>query len=68
MFYLQARGIPEVEARRLVVRGFFVELVQRIGVPEVEQRLMSAIEAELAASVGAPAPSVDPRAEAEVTA
>ena len=68
LFYLQARGIPEVEARRLVVRGFFVELVQRIGVPEVEQRLMSAIEAELAASVGAPPSSVDPRAEAEVTA
>ena len=39
LFYLQARGIPEIEARRLVVRGFFAELVQRIGVPEVEERL-----------------------------
>ena len=27
LFYLQARGIPEDEARRLVVRGFFAELV-----------------------------------------
>ena len=48
LFYLQARGIPEIEARRLVVRGFFAELVQRIGVPDVEQRLMASIEAELA--------------------
>ena len=68
LFYLQARGIPETEARRLVVRGFFAELVQRIGVPEVEQRLMTAIEAELAASVGGTPASLDPRAEAEVTA
>ena len=35
LFYLQARGIPEAEARRLVVRGFFVELIQQIGVPEL---------------------------------
>ena len=33
LFYLQARGIPEDEARRLVVRGFFAELIQQIGVP-----------------------------------
>ena len=55
LFYLQARGIPEIEARRLVVRGFFAELVQRIGVPSVEERLMASIEAELASSVGAAA-------------
>jgi Fe-S cluster assembly protein SufD len=47
IFYLQARGIPEAEARRLVVRGFFAEIVQRIGVPAVADRLMAAIEAEL---------------------
>jgi Fe-S cluster assembly protein SufD len=47
LFYLQARGIPAEEARRLVVRGFFAELIARIGVPEVEARLLEAIEAEL---------------------
>jgi len=47
LFYLQARGITEAEARRLVVRGFFVELIRRIGIPSIEDRLMSAIEAEL---------------------
>lgn len=47
LFYLQARGIPEAEARRLVVRGFFVELIQRISVPAVADRLMTAIENEL---------------------
>jgi Fe-S cluster assembly protein SufD len=47
LFYLQARGIPQAEARRLVVRGFFAEVVQRIGVPAVADRLMAAIEAEL---------------------
>ena len=47
LFYLQSRGIPEDQARRLVVRGFFAELVARIGVPEIEERLIAAIEAEL---------------------
>jgi Fe-S cluster assembly protein SufD len=47
LFYLQARGIREDEARRLVVRGFFAELIHRIGVPAIEDRLMSAVEAEL---------------------
>ena len=47
LFYLQARGITEEEARRLVVRGFLTEVVQQIGAPELEARLQLAIEAEL---------------------
>jgi Fe-S cluster assembly protein SufD len=47
LFYLQARGIPADEARRLVIRGFFGELIARIGIPELEQRITDAIEAEL---------------------
>jgi Fe-S cluster assembly protein SufD len=51
LFYLMSRGIPQVEARRLVVRGFFAELIGQIGVPEIEKRLMSAIERELETSM-----------------
>ncbi|MFF8605350.1 Fe-S cluster assembly protein SufD [Streptomyces sp. NPDC015346] len=51
LFYLMARGIPETEARRLVVRGFFAELVQQIGLPDVQERLITKIEAELEATV-----------------
>ena len=40
LFYLQARGIDEDTARRLVVRGFFASIVGRIGVPEIEEHLM----------------------------
>jgi Fe-S cluster assembly protein SufD len=49
LFYLMARGIPEDEARRLVIRGFFGELIAKIGVPELRDRITGAIEAELAA-------------------
>ncbi|ACU38974.1 MULTISPECIES: Fe-S cluster assembly protein SufD [Actinosynnema] len=49
LFYLQARGIPEDQARRLVVRGFFHEILLKISVPEVRERLEAAIEAELEA-------------------
>ncbi|MBX3099775.1 MAG: Fe-S cluster assembly protein SufD [Salinibacterium sp.] len=47
LFYLQARGITEAEARRLVVIGFLAEIVQKIGNPELESHLHAAIEAEL---------------------
>ena len=47
-FYLQARGIPFEEARRLVIRGFFGELIGKIGVPELAERVTAAIEEELA--------------------
>jgi Fe-S cluster assembly protein SufD len=50
LFYLQARGITEDEARRLVVRGFLAEVVQQIGDTELEERLMAALEAELQGS------------------
>ena len=49
LFYLQARGIPEDQARRLVVRGFFHEILVKINVPELRDRLEAAIEAELEA-------------------
>jgi Fe-S cluster assembly protein SufD len=48
LFYLQARGIDEDTARRLVVRGFLADIVQRIGVPELEERLAVRVEEELA--------------------
>ncbi|WP_431240030.1 Fe-S cluster assembly protein SufD [Mycolicibacterium aichiense] len=48
LFYLRARGIPEAQARRLVVRGFFNEIIAKIAVPEVRERLTDAIERELA--------------------
>jgi Fe-S cluster assembly protein SufD len=47
LFYLQARGIPADEARRMVVRGFFAEVLQQIGVDALEERLLAAVEAEL---------------------
>ncbi|HET8927800.1 MAG TPA: Fe-S cluster assembly protein SufD [Microbacterium sp.] len=50
LFYLQTRGIPEIEARRLVVLGFLGEIVQKIGIPALEDELIATIEDELAAT------------------
>lgn len=52
LFYLRARGIPENQARRLVVRGFFGEIIAKIAVPAVRERLTEAIERELAITAG----------------
>ncbi|TAL43301.1 MAG: Fe-S cluster assembly protein SufD [Salinibacterium sp.] len=54
LFYLQARGITETEARRLVVIGFLSEIVQKVGNPALEARLHAAIETELARSAAEP--------------
>ena len=47
LFYLQSRGIAADEARRLVVRGFFAEVLERIAVPDLRARLASELEAEI---------------------
>jgi len=47
LFYLRSRGVPEDEARRLVVHGFFNDLIRKIGVPELEAELLETVEAEL---------------------
>jgi Fe-S cluster assembly protein SufD len=52
LFYLMARGIPFEEARRLVIQGFFGELIGQIEVPELRQRVSAAIERELGAPAG----------------
>lgn len=48
LFYLCSRGIPEREARKLVVRGFFGELVEEIGIEQIAGHLMQAIDRRLA--------------------
>ncbi|HLS12988.1 MAG TPA: Fe-S cluster assembly protein SufD [Beutenbergiaceae bacterium] len=47
LFYLRSRGVPEAAARRLVVRGFFAEMIAKIGVASIEERLLAAIDDEL---------------------
>ena len=65
LFYLQSRGIEESEARRLVVHGFFNDIIRRIGVPELQERLVAAIEEELS---GADLSKLDRRPEAPTEA
>ncbi len=60
LFYLQSRGVTEAEARRLVVHGFFADIVRRLRVPEIEEHLMAAVETELAAGVGLPPATTNP--------
>ena len=51
LFYLRSRGIDEKEARRLVVHGFFNDLIRKVGVPAIEEKLYAIVEAELAKNV-----------------
>jgi Fe-S cluster assembly protein SufD len=53
LFYLQSRGIDEDEARRLVVHGFFADIIKKMGVPSIEEQLLATVEAELEKNVGA---------------
>jgi Fe-S cluster assembly protein SufD len=47
IFYLMSRGIPRNEAQRMVIEGFFDELLERIPFERVRERLQAAIEAKI---------------------
>ena len=51
LFYLRSRGVSEKEARRLVLHGFFDDLIRRVGVPSLEEQLTATVEDELAKNV-----------------
>ncbi len=51
LFYLRSRGVSDKEARRLVLHGFFQDLIRKVGVPEIEERLTATVEDELAKNV-----------------
>ena len=65
LFYLQSRGVSEADARKLVVRGFFNELIDEIGVPQIVDHLMAAIERRLAKTEESQATA--PSRESQVT-
>ena len=47
LFYLMSRGISIEDARRLVVRGFFSEIITEISDSQIQERLMNRIDNEL---------------------
>jgi Fe-S cluster assembly protein SufD len=47
LFYLMSRGINEADARRLVIRGFFAEVISQIPVDSIKERLTGRIDGEL---------------------
>jgi Fe-S cluster assembly protein SufD len=48
LFYLQARGIPRAEALRLIVVGFFREVLALMDLPGIGDRAVAELEAEIA--------------------
>ncbi len=53
VFYLLSRGIPKIEAIRLVVFGFFSEVLDQLPEElEVSKELMRVVERKLAESRG----------------
>ena len=50
LFYLQARGIPEALARRMVVRGFVADVIRRAGDEQLREEVLAAIDERLAAA------------------
>ncbi len=47
VFYLQSRGIPADEAERLILTGFFQEVLDRVSIDEVRRGAELAIQEEL---------------------
>jgi Fe-S cluster assembly protein SufD len=47
LFYLMARGLPRAEAERLIVRGFFQDVLDRIELEPVREAVTSTLEARI---------------------
>ena len=47
LFYLMARGLPRSEAERLIVRGFFEDVLARVELEPVRTALAAALEARI---------------------
>lgn len=47
LFYLQARGIDEITARKLIVHGFFAEIINKLALPEWQGPLLGRIAQRL---------------------
>ena len=47
LFYLRSRGLSQEEAERIIVEGFLDEIVQRIPLEEVRDRLADGIQAKM---------------------
>jgi len=52
VFYLRSRGIPKVDAERLIVEGFFDPIMQRIPFEGVRERFQVSIEKKMTAYHG----------------
>jgi Fe-S cluster assembly protein SufD len=50
IFYLQSRGLPRMEAVRLVIFGFFGEVLDQLELEEIRKELVSAVERKLYAT------------------
>ncbi len=59
LFYLQSRGIPELVARQLVVRGFFVDVLSRLPSPQWRELVLQRISQRLGMSAEAPSDAAD---------
>lgn len=59
LFYLMSRGITEEESRRLIVHGFFNDIIRRVGVEHIEKRLLEQVERELSLVHGTTRTAVD---------
>jgi len=47
LFYLMTRGLDRVSAQRVIVRGFFEPVLERIGSPDARERLAAALESRI---------------------
>mgnify|MGYP001627179692 FL=1 len=52
MFYMQQRGIPQKEAKALLLYAFSNEVIESIKIPELKQRIMKIIAMKLGVNLG----------------
>lgn len=47
LFYLMSRGLSEIEAKKLIVKGYMTPIINKINIPELRESLINSIERKL---------------------
>jgi Fe-S cluster assembly protein SufD len=62
-FYLMARGVPAGEAERLIVTGFFADVIDRVPQESLREWLTALLAVEIAGTAGAEPAAAEDAAE-----
>ena len=52
LFYMRSRGIPEAEARKMLMQAFMVDVIDSVHIPGLQDRLRHLVDRRFSGTLG----------------